>query len=175
VTHRLEDAFAVGHRLAVMREGGVEQVGSIEEVARLPSNRHVARIVGLRNLFQARVSASTVEALVLIGKAAPGSPRLAAASRRVGHGLRPPGGGEGAVPGRPFRKPCGATGGRAGSWNAGRGPISTGCWVALPTGARWRCLLAAPVQRPAPAAGSVVELSIRPEGVVVLIRTPRRA
>jgi molybdate transport system ATP-binding protein len=65
VTHRLEDAFAVGHRLAVMREGSVEQVGSIEEVARLPSNRHVARIVGLRNLFQARVRSSTPEALLL--------------------------------------------------------------------------------------------------------------
>jgi molybdate transport system ATP-binding protein len=65
VTHRLEDAFAVGHRLAVMREGSVEQVGSIEEVARLPSNRHVARIVGLSNLFQARVAASTAEALLL--------------------------------------------------------------------------------------------------------------
>jgi molybdate transport system ATP-binding protein len=65
VTHRLEDAFAVGHRLAVIREGSVEQVGSIEEVARLPSNPHVARIVGLRNLFQARVSASSAEALLL--------------------------------------------------------------------------------------------------------------
>ena len=65
VTHRLEDAFAVGHRLAVMSEGRVEQVGSIEEVARLPSSRRVARIMGLRNLFQARVLASTVEGLVL--------------------------------------------------------------------------------------------------------------
>jgi len=65
VTHRLEDAFAVGHRLAVMREGSVEQVGSIDEVARLPSNRQVARIVGLRNLFQALVAGSTAEALLL--------------------------------------------------------------------------------------------------------------
>ncbi len=65
VTHRLEDAFAVGHRLAVMHEGRVEQVGTIEEVARLPSNRHVARIMGLRNLFQARVLSSSSEALSL--------------------------------------------------------------------------------------------------------------
>ena len=65
VTHRLEDAFAVGHRLAVMREGRVEQVGTIEEVAHLPSNRHVARIMGLRNLFQARVLSSSSEALSL--------------------------------------------------------------------------------------------------------------
>jgi molybdate transport system ATP-binding protein len=65
VTHRLEDAFAVGHRLAVLNEGRVEQVGTIEEVARLPSSRQVARIMGLRNLFQARVCASSAEGLVL--------------------------------------------------------------------------------------------------------------
>ncbi|MDQ7028436.1 MAG: ABC transporter ATP-binding protein, partial [Ardenticatenia bacterium] len=28
VTHRLEDAFAVGHRLAIIREGRIEQVGA---------------------------------------------------------------------------------------------------------------------------------------------------
>jgi molybdate transport system ATP-binding protein len=65
VTHRLEDAFAVGHRLAVMREGRVEQCGSIEEVFRQPSNREVASILGLRNLFQARVLEAGAAALVL--------------------------------------------------------------------------------------------------------------
>ena len=38
VTHRLEDAFAVGQRLAVMRDGKVEQVGPIDEVFRRPVN-----------------------------------------------------------------------------------------------------------------------------------------
>jgi molybdate transport system ATP-binding protein len=65
VTHRLEDAFAVGHRLAVMRDGRVEQAGSIEEVFRQPSNHRVASILGLRNLFQARVVEAGAEALVL--------------------------------------------------------------------------------------------------------------
>jgi molybdate transport system ATP-binding protein len=65
VTHRLEDAFAVGHRLAVMREGRVEQAGSIEEVFRLPSNREVASILGLRNLFQAQVVEASAAALIL--------------------------------------------------------------------------------------------------------------
>lgn len=55
VTHRLEDAFAVGHRLAVLREGRLEQVGPIEEVFRRPASRAAAEIMGIRNLFRARV------------------------------------------------------------------------------------------------------------------------
>ena len=39
VTHRLEDAFAVGQRLAVMREGQLAQVGPIEDVFRNPASR----------------------------------------------------------------------------------------------------------------------------------------
>ena len=55
VTHRLEDAFAVGQRLAVMRDGGLEQVGPIEDVFRYPANARVAGIMGITNLFRAQV------------------------------------------------------------------------------------------------------------------------
>lgn len=55
VTHRLEDAFAVGQRLAVMRDGELVQVGPIEDVFRYPANAQVARIMGITNLFRARV------------------------------------------------------------------------------------------------------------------------
>lgn len=65
VTHRLEDAFAVGHRLAVLREGRVEQIGPIDQVFRHPINHHVAAVMGLRNLFRARVMDSTPEGLRL--------------------------------------------------------------------------------------------------------------
>lgn len=65
VTHRLEDAFAVGHRLAVLREGRVEQTGPIEQVFRYPANQHVAAIMGIRNLFRALVLDSTPGGLVL--------------------------------------------------------------------------------------------------------------
>jgi molybdate transport system ATP-binding protein len=65
VTHSLEDAFAVGHRLAVMREGQVEQVGPMQEVFRRPVNEHVAEIMGIRNLFRAHVLDSTSERLIL--------------------------------------------------------------------------------------------------------------
>jgi molybdate transport system ATP-binding protein len=55
VTHRLDDAFALGHRLAVVREGRVEQVGPTEEVFRRPASAEVAEVMGVRNLFRARV------------------------------------------------------------------------------------------------------------------------
>jgi molybdate transport system ATP-binding protein len=65
VTHRLEDAFAVGHRLAVLREGRVEQVGPLVEVFRRPANDNVAAVMGIRNLFRARVADCTLDHLVL--------------------------------------------------------------------------------------------------------------
>ncbi len=65
VTHSLEDAFAVGHRLAVIRQGRVEQVGPVEAVFRRPTNRQVAEIMGIRNLFHARVVERRATGLVL--------------------------------------------------------------------------------------------------------------
>ena len=65
VTHRLEDAFALGQRLAVIREGCVEQVGPIEEVFRRPASARVAEVMGVRNLFRVRVADVTPAAAVL--------------------------------------------------------------------------------------------------------------
>ena len=65
VTHSLDDAFAIGDRLAVIQEGRVRQVGSVEDVSRHPVDAHVAGIVGVRNLFSARVTGSTPEGLFL--------------------------------------------------------------------------------------------------------------
>ncbi len=65
VTHSLEDAFAVGHRLAVIRQGQVEQMGPVEAVFRRPTNRQVAEIMGIRNLFHARVVERRATGLVL--------------------------------------------------------------------------------------------------------------
>jgi len=46
VTHSLDDAIAVGDRLAVMREGRIEQIGALEEVLRRPVNQAVAEALG---------------------------------------------------------------------------------------------------------------------------------
>ena len=47
VTHNLADAFAVGHRLAIMRDGSIEQVGVPEDVRRNPANPLVLAALGI--------------------------------------------------------------------------------------------------------------------------------
>jgi ABC-type Fe3+/spermidine/putrescine transport system ATPase subunit len=64
VTHRLEDAFVLGHRLAVLAQGRVQQAGLIDEVFSRPADGRVAQIMGLSNLFQARVLTVTPERLL---------------------------------------------------------------------------------------------------------------
>jgi molybdate transport system ATP-binding protein len=55
VTHRLEDAFVLGHRIAVIQGGGLAQIGSVAEVFQRPASSGVAEIMGIRNLLRARV------------------------------------------------------------------------------------------------------------------------
>jgi iron(III) transport system ATP-binding protein len=57
VTHDQEEAMAIGDRLAVMRDGVVEQIGSAEELYRLPASLSVAGFIGTMNFFPATVEA----------------------------------------------------------------------------------------------------------------------
>ena len=65
VTHNLDDAFAMGNRLAVLQEGRIRQIGPVDEVFRYPADHQVAEVMGIRNLFRARVVAATGAGLVL--------------------------------------------------------------------------------------------------------------
>jgi len=65
VTHSLEDALAVGHRIAVVREGRVEQVGPVAEVLRRPASASVLEALGVRNAFPARVLSAGPEGVLL--------------------------------------------------------------------------------------------------------------
>ncbi len=65
VTHNLEDAFAVGDRLAVVREGELIQVGDVDEMVHRPSNPHAAEVLGVRNLFYAQVAEAAPGRLTL--------------------------------------------------------------------------------------------------------------
>ena len=65
VTHSLEDAFVVGDRLAVIRDGLVEQVGAIGDVLDRPATGDAAEILGIRNLLKAEVHEATAEGLTL--------------------------------------------------------------------------------------------------------------
>ncbi len=65
VTHNLDDAFAMGHRLAVLRDGRIRQIGPVEEVFRHPADHQVAEVMGIRNLFRARVVQAAGAVLIL--------------------------------------------------------------------------------------------------------------
>ncbi|WP_115862548.1 ABC transporter ATP-binding protein [Halorussus litoreus] len=56
VTHDQEEALAVSDRVAVMNDGGVEQVGRPEAVYRRPETRFVAEFLGENNVFAGEVA-----------------------------------------------------------------------------------------------------------------------
>ena len=61
VTHNVEDAFAVGDRLAVLRDGELQQVGAVGDVFRRPSSMSAAEVLAIRNIFHAQVSSATAD------------------------------------------------------------------------------------------------------------------
>src|SRR4051794_38830632 len=56
VTHDQEEALAMADRIAVMRRGAIEQVGSGLEIYRNPVSRYVADFIGEANLIACRVA-----------------------------------------------------------------------------------------------------------------------
>lgn len=65
VTHNLDDALSVGHRLAVVLEGRVEQIGSIEDVYLRPATTAAMAVLGISNRLEAGVSSIAPDQLVL--------------------------------------------------------------------------------------------------------------
>jgi molybdopterin-binding protein len=55
VTHDFEEAIALGHRVAVLNDGRIAQVGTPEEFLRRPSSEFVARFALTRNIFSGTV------------------------------------------------------------------------------------------------------------------------
>jgi len=55
VTHDFEEAIALGHRVAVLNDGSIVQVGTPPEFLRQPSSEFVARFALSRNIFSGRV------------------------------------------------------------------------------------------------------------------------
>jgi ABC-type Fe3+/spermidine/putrescine transport system ATPase subunit len=51
VTHDFEEAIALGHRVAVLNDGRLAQIGTPEEILRQPSSEFVARFALSRNIF----------------------------------------------------------------------------------------------------------------------------
>jgi molybdate transport system ATP-binding protein len=57
VTHDLDEATMLADRLTVLHRGRTLQTGSPEEITHRPESPEIARLVDVRNLFRARVSA----------------------------------------------------------------------------------------------------------------------
>lgn len=55
VTHDQEEAMAVGDRLAVLRKGVVEQIGTSDDLYSSPQNAFVANFIGKMNFFNSKV------------------------------------------------------------------------------------------------------------------------
>jgi ABC-type Fe3+/spermidine/putrescine transport system ATPase subunit len=56
VTHDQEEALALSDRIAVMRAGRIEQIGTPEEIYRRPRSRFVAEFIGESNFFPAALA-----------------------------------------------------------------------------------------------------------------------
>ena len=57
ITHSLEEAMVMSDRIAIMRTGRIEQIGTPDEIYNAPTNRFVAEFMGEVNLFRVRVGA----------------------------------------------------------------------------------------------------------------------
>jgi putrescine transport system ATP-binding protein len=56
VTHDQDEAMAMADRIAVMRAGRIEQIGSPAEIYDSPRTRYVAEFIGEINIFEGRVA-----------------------------------------------------------------------------------------------------------------------
>ncbi|MCU1439079.1 MAG: transporter ATP-binding protein [Rhodoglobus sp.] len=78
VTHDQEEALAVADRVAVMRDGVIEQIGTPEELYATPATAFVADFVGLSNRVSAEIQAGKVlvhgKKLELLGQSLPDGP-----------------------------------------------------------------------------------------------------
>jgi spermidine/putrescine transport system ATP-binding protein len=93
VTHDQEEAMTMSNRLAVMRAGKVEQIGTPEVVYENPASEFVAGFLGASNLLPGKVGersgAFTTVALTEGGVVRLPSERLNGSTSRVNIGVRP--------------------------------------------------------------------------------------
>jgi spermidine/putrescine transport system ATP-binding protein len=61
VTHDQEEALSMSDRLAVMRRGRIEQVGTPQEIFQTPRTKFVADFMGATNIFSGTVTAVTAQ------------------------------------------------------------------------------------------------------------------
>jgi putrescine transport system ATP-binding protein len=55
VTHDQEEAMTMAHRIAIMEQGGIHQIGTPDEVYEQPNSRYTAEFIGSVNLFEGKI------------------------------------------------------------------------------------------------------------------------
>ena len=68
VTHDQEEALSLSDRIAVMRGGKIEQIGSPTEIYEHPKTPFVADFIGDTNLFEGRIEASDYSTVKVVTK-----------------------------------------------------------------------------------------------------------
>lgn len=86
VTHDQEEALVMADRIAVMRGGKVEQIGTPSEVYENPKNRFVAEFIGLTNLIEGVANGTVVNVQDLGTVVAPETAQL---NGKVIYSVRP--------------------------------------------------------------------------------------
>ncbi len=66
VTHDQEEALTLADRIAVMRDGRIEQMGTPTEIYEYPRSRFVADFIGVSNFFRGRVEAKQEGRLLVV-------------------------------------------------------------------------------------------------------------
>lgn len=61
VTHDQEEAMAIGDRLAIMKDGIIEQIGSSDEIYHNPNNAFVSNFIGKMNFFAGTIVSKRAE------------------------------------------------------------------------------------------------------------------
>ena len=69
ITHDQEEALNMSDRIAVMRGGRIEQIGTPEDVYERPETRYVAEFIGQAALFEGTVDAGGASATLACGQA----------------------------------------------------------------------------------------------------------
>jgi ABC-type Fe3+/spermidine/putrescine transport system ATPase subunit len=91
VTHDQEEALSISDRIAVMRNGRLEQIGAPKDIYRRPATPFVAEFMGTTNLLRGAVAGRRGQgAVIRVGENAVLVPKLAAADgASVTFSLRP--------------------------------------------------------------------------------------
>ena len=56
ITHNLDEAYALGDRIAVLIDGRIEQDGTREDITRRPATEKIADYQGIKNIFEGEIS-----------------------------------------------------------------------------------------------------------------------